>query len=109
MSDSDLHNVLQSAYALIRSNEVNKAFSSITLDHLIQEQITTLKKGETTPMLDSRGESVGNRVSYWDSLDALETDLENVVKAIEDAGDDQQKLADLGITDTPNDSEDDSS
>lgn len=94
---SDLRRVLHSAYSLIRSVELNKATSSLTFDHLIQEQITRLKKGESTAILDSNGESLGNRVSYIDSLDALEKELEDVVSAVKDAGNDSTKLAALGL------------
>lgn len=94
---SDLRKVIHSAYTFIRSQEVNKATASLTLDHLIQEQITRLKKGETRAILDSKGESMGSRVSYLDSLDALEKELKDAVKAIKDAGTDADKLAELGL------------
>lgn len=94
---SDLRRVLHSAYTFIRSVEVNKATASLTLDHLIQEQITRLKKGETTAILDSKGDSLGNRISYLDELDALEKELKDSVKAVKDAGTDADKLAALGI------------
>lgn len=94
---SDLRRVIHSAYTLIRSQEVNKATASLTLDHLIQEQITRLKKGETRAILDSKGDSMGSRVSYLDSLDSLEKELKDAVKAIKDAGTDADKLAELGL------------
>lgn len=100
---SDLRTVLHSAYTFVRSIEVNKATASLTLDHLIQEQITKLKKGETTAILDSKGESLGNRIAYLDQLDALEKDLQDVVKAVKDAGTDQDKLAALGLESTDKD------
>jgi hypothetical protein len=97
MSTNSIRQILHSAYSFIRSVESNKAIASLTLDHLIQEQIDSLKKGETRSIVDGKGESVGNRVSRWDRLDALEKDIENAVKAIKDAGGDVDKLKAIGI------------
>jgi DNA-binding transcriptional regulator YhcF (GntR family) len=94
---SDLRKILHSAYTFIRSQEINKATASLTLDHLIQEQITRLKKGETRAVLDAKGESMGNRISYLDTLDSLEKELSDVIKAVQNAGNDQDKLAELGL------------
>lgn len=97
---SDLRGVLHSAYTFVRSIEVNKATASLTLDHLIQAQITRLKSGSTSSILDSKGDSLGNRVSYLDELDTLEKSLADAVKAVQDAGNDSEKLAALGIEST---------
>jgi len=97
---SDLRKVLHSAYSFIRSVEVNKASASLTLDHMIQEQISTLKKGETRALLDAKGDSVGSRISYIDALESLEKELADVVKAVKDAGTDAAKLQALGISET---------
>ena len=94
---SDLRRTLHSAYAFIRSVEVNKATASLTLDHLLQEQISKLKKGDTRSILDSKGESLGNRIAYLDTLDALSEELKNVVQAVKDAVSDPEKLKALGI------------
>lgn len=94
---SDLRKVLHSAYTFVRSVEVNKASASITLDHMIKEQIIRLKKGETRAILGSQGESLGNRVSFLDALDTLEKEIQDAVKAVEDAGNDSAKLRALGI------------
>ena len=93
----ELRRVLHSAYSFVRSVEVNKAVGSLTLDHILQEQITKYKKSETRAILDSRGESLGNRVSYLDSLDTLQKELEDVIKSVKAAGSDQAKLQELGI------------
>lgn len=97
---SDLRRVLHSAYSLIRSVEVNKASASLTLDHMIQEQVARLKKGEERALLDAKGSSVGSRISFIDSLDALEKEIADVVKAVKDAGTDPAKLQQLGIFET---------
>lgn len=94
---SDLRKTLSSAYTFIRSVELNKATSSLTLDHIIQDQIKRLKKTTSRSILDAKGDSVGNRISYLDSLDALEKDLEDSIKAVQDAGSDPEKLKAIGI------------
>jgi len=94
---TDLRDVLHSAYTFIRSVESNKSAAALTLDHVIQEQITFLQKGATQPIVDSRGESQGTRTSRFDQLTELQNNLDAAVKAIQDAGDDAGKLAALGI------------
>lgn len=94
---SDLREIIHSAYSYIRSTEVNKAASALTLDHLIQEQIKALKKGETATVTDDTGEAGGGNLSRWDRLDALERSIDQVVQALTDAGDDQDKLSALGV------------
>lgn len=94
---SDLRSTLHSAYAFIRSVEVNKATAALTLDHLLQEQIQRLKASTTRAVLDSKGENHGNRISYLDTLDALSQDIQNVVQAVNNAGSDAEKLTALGI------------
>lgn len=94
---TDLRSTLHSAYALVRSTEANKATAALTLDHIIQEQIDRLKRGSTRDILDPKGESLGKVASRWDQLDALEKSLDQVVKAMQDAGDDPEKLKALGI------------
>lgn len=96
MSD-DVRRVLHSAYSFVRSVESNKAISALTLDHMIQAQINRLKKGTTTDILDAAGESLGDRPSRWDQLDALEQEVQSVVNAIEQAGSDPAKLSALGL------------
>jgi hypothetical protein len=107
----DIRTVLHSAFSFVRGTEVNKATAALTLDHLIQEQIKTLKRGETISVLDGQGSTIDHRPSRWDQLDALEHDLDQAVAAIQAAGDDQAKLAALGIfeADQPSKSDDDTS
>lgn len=97
-SDRTVKTVLHSAYTFIRSVEVNKAAASLTLDHLIQEQIDSYEQSTTRPILDAKGQSLGKRISKLDALDTLKQQVESVVKSIKDAGSDQQRLAELGIT-----------
>lgn len=109
MSD-DIRTILHGAYALIRSKETATSIASLTLDHLIQEQIDTLKQGGTQDILNARGEprtdkkgTLQKRPSRWDEIDALEKSLDSAVKAIKDAGDDPQKLQQLGLSETDGD------
>jgi len=101
----DTRRILHSAYSFIRSIESNKAAAAVTLDHMIGEQITSLKKQETRDILDGKGESIGKRISKWDALDALEKEITDLVKSIKDAGDDQAKLSALGLNDQDLESE----
>lgn len=93
----DLRITLHSAYTLVRSVESNRSIAAITLDHLIQESIDSIKKGEKRDIIDAKGESVGNRISKIDALEQLEESLNKVVEAVEQAGDDEEKLSALGI------------
>ena len=94
---SDLRTTLHSVYAFIRSVEVNKAVASLTLDHLIQEQISRYKSNTNRTILDSKGASLGNRISYLDTLDSLEKDINTLVTTLNDKGADQAKLEALGL------------
>jgi len=96
-SDQTLRKVLHSAYTFVRSVEVNKASSALTLDHLIQEQIDTVKQSSTRDILDAAGKDIGKRTSKLDDLDTLQKDIEAVVKAVKKAGKDAGKLRELGI------------
>lgn len=104
----DLRAVLHSTFAYVRGTEVNKAVASLTLDHIIQEQIKTLKKKETRDILDGQGTTMSHRSSRYDRLEALEADIDKVVSAIEAAGDDAGKLSALGIFEADQPSKDDS-
>ena len=96
-SDQTLRTTLHSAYTFIRSVEVNKAFSALTLDHLIQEQIDSYQASTTRPIVDAQGQNVGNRISKIDALTTLEKQVNDVVQAISNAGTDPAKLHDLGV------------
>ncbi len=96
-SNNTLRKVLHSAYTFVRGVEVNKAIASLTLDHLIQEQIDSYKQSSERTIIDARGENVGSRISKLDSLDELEQELDSVVKSIQKAGTDAEKLREIGI------------
>lgn len=92
-----LRSVLHSAFSFVRSIESNQATSALTLDHLISQQIQSLKSGAVRPLLDGRGEVVGQRISRWDAIDKLEKDLLDAIEAVHSAGEDPELLALLGI------------
>lgn len=91
---SDLRRVLHSAIAYVRSQEETKAVSSITLDHVIDIQIRRLQSSSDT-QTDRQGFSA--RKSRFDRLDDLEKQLDAVSQALENAGNDPEKLAQLGL------------
>lgn len=99
-SDRTLRTVLHSAYTFVRSVEVNKATASLTLDHLLQEQIDSYKQSSQRSILDAKGESIGNRSSKLDDLDTLSKEIDSIVSSIKKAGSDQEKLRELGIFET---------
>ena len=94
---SDLRTVLHSAYTFIRSVEVNKATAALTLDHMIQDQINRLQSQTNRAILGSKGENLGDRISYIDTLDALQKQMQDIVTAIQNAGNDPDKLTQLGL------------
>lgn len=93
----DIHTILHSGYSFVRSIESNKAIAATTLDHIIQDYITSIKQGETRDIVDGAGTSIGQRTSRYDQLDDLLTSFNNAIQAIQNAGDDPEKLQALGI------------
>lgn len=94
---NDLRQTLYEAYAFVRSMESNTAIAGLTLDHLINQQIQNLDQNSTTPILDSKGQSLGDWISRYDQLTKLNDDIQNVVSQVQAAGNDPAKLAALGI------------
>lgn len=94
--------ILGSGYALVRSIETNKAISALTMDHLIQAHIDSLKQNVTraSQILDDSGKSLGDRVSRWDQIDEIEKLFTKAVQALQDAGSNSEKLASLGIVES---------
>ena len=81
LSNRDGRRILHSAYTLVKSIEANRASASVTLDHVIEQQIRSLKTGETRPIVDSAGASVGNRISRYDELTNLKAQVDNLVES----------------------------
>lgn len=88
---------LHSVYSFVRSVEVNRAIANLTLDHLIQAQMERIKGGATRNILDSKGESLGSKIPQIEVLTVLEQDINAAVAAVDKAGNDPQKLEELGI------------
>lgn len=98
MAARDLEFILHSAYSAVRASESNKALTPITLDHLLQEHIDSIKGGSLRLLLSSAGTPLNQaRVSKLDALDVIKKAVDDVVAAVEAAGDDPQKLAKLGF------------
>lgn len=97
MADSAL-TVLHSAYAAVRGSEKSRALSTVTLDHLLQEQIDLIKGGETNVLLGASGSMIGSRLSKLDRLDNIEKQVNDVVAAVEAAGNDPAKLEAIGLS-----------
>lgn len=93
----DIRSVLADAFTFVRSEESNQAISALTLDHLIQDFINSIKQSATTTIIDGQGNSVGSRISKFDQLTALLNNMQNAVQSIQQAGDDPAKLAALGL------------
>lgn len=75
-----LHRKLHAAYAFVRSEAENRKL--FTLDHLIEERIKSLKKGEVRQVVDSAGNPYKTpikRVSKLDLLSKLEDDVQAVI------------------------------
>jgi len=96
--------VLHSAYTLVRSVEANRALSTVTLDHLIQEQITLLDKDATRPLLDGKGGVLSDtkgqplkRLSRRDQLTQLKDSVDSAVAQIKEASGDEAKMNALGL------------
>lgn len=94
---SSIEELVQSAYSFIRSQESNKSIAALTLDHLLQRHIDTIQGGSTRVLLDATGRVAGVRISRLDQLQAIEDGINQVVKALEQAGDDPAKLDALGM------------
>lgn len=96
-SGDSLRRALHAGFSFIRGVEKNRSTAALTLDHMLDEHIRTISRGETREILDGRGESYGNRPSKLDALDALEERVKSAVKAVRDAGNDVAKLDALGL------------
>jgi hypothetical protein len=99
MASGSFRSILHSAFVEVRSGAVNNATATLTIDHLLLEQISFLKQGETRQLVDGTGDSAGSRISRYDRLDAMLTQLESAVDAVAAAKTDEKKLAALGLSD----------
>lgn len=94
---SDVRRAIHSAYTFVKSMEVNRSVATLTLDHMIGEQIQSLKQGEVRSEVDGSYEERGNRISRYDTITEIEKSLSDAISAIREAGSDQEKLRALGI------------
>jgi hypothetical protein len=101
-SGHDLRKTLHSAVIFVRSVEANRAMGTITLKHMVSEQIKFLKPKASRSIVDATGSSVGNRLSRWDRLDQLLRDTKGAVASVRAAGDDAGRLKQLGVYEADN-------
>lgn len=94
---SGIEEIIHSAYAFVRGAETNKAISSLTLDHLLQQQIDAIRGKGARLLLDAAGVKSGTRPGKLETLDKIQADIDNVVSKIQEAGDDPAKLQALGL------------
>lgn len=92
-----LRTILHSAFAYVRSQEANESTAAITLDHVIGDQIKLLKKDAKRIITDPSGDSMGERISRYDRLTALEDDLTKTIDAIKGTNGEVDDLLDLGV------------
>jgi len=97
VSSDGLRRSLAAGFSFIRGVEVNRSTAALTIDHLINEQIRSISHGATREMLDGKGAKYGGRVSKLDAIEVIEENIKAAAKAVRDAGDDVDKLAELGI------------
>jgi hypothetical protein len=107
--------ILHSGYTLIRSIETSKAISALTLDHMIQNHLDALggpeldkKKNSgsrVSLLVDDKGKSLGERQSRWDQIDEIEKLFTKAVTELKNAGDNAEKLSQLGIVESDKNAE----
>ena len=83
MASRSVQERLHTAYAFVRGQESNKAISSLTLDHLLQERIEAIEGGASRALLDSAGATSSKRPSKLAQLDDMEKAIDEVVKAFD--------------------------
>lgn len=92
---------ISAAYAALKGMEANKALVPYVLDHAIQEQIDSLKaddpKNSSVNVSYSTSKSKGRKLTRYERISAIETDLSAVVRALKDAGNDPEKAKKLGL------------
>ena len=98
----DVNEMMYAAYAAIRGREQSRSMAPITLDHLLKAQIEAIKGGDSRGVLlaaTGTRDQGNNRVTKLDALDAIQKNVDQVVKAFDKAGSDKTKLRALGLDD----------
>lgn len=102
---TDFQGALAAAYAFVRAKEETQAVANLTLDNLLTDQIARLKGGGGSGNIyDHNGNLIGVRKTQYDELSSLSTQVDAMVKAINEAGSDYAKLEELGLETQPKDS-----
>lgn len=82
MTEDDIRKAVHSAYSIVRGAEANKAISSLTLDHLLQEHIENIEGGNSRKVNDYKGKDLGLRSSKLEELQKVKKDLTQAIKAL---------------------------
>ena len=97
---------LYSAYSFIIGVERNKALAALTLDHLLNEHIIAIEGEDPEFIMSVTGQTSEYKVSKLQRLETLKDDIDSLVSAVEEAGDDYVALAKIGLDVSEEDSED---
>lgn len=81
-ADATMRSVLSSAYAFVRSAEVNKTISGFTFDHYIDEAKRSLKEDRILGSTTNSVTGIGKRQAQITALEALETNFNNSLAAM---------------------------
>lgn len=82
---------------LIRSTEINKSLGSLTLDHMIKEQIYALTGQGAREVIGVQQVVQAGRVPVIKQLQEIKDNIARAVDAVKAAGSDEDALINLGI------------
>jgi hypothetical protein len=88
---------IHAAYSYVRGVEKNRALAALTLDHLLNEHILSIEGGDPEYIMSVQGEAASLRIPKLKRIQEVQKHIDNLVAAVEDAGDDAAKLTKLGL------------
>jgi hypothetical protein len=94
---SSAEELIHSAYAYVRGVEKNKALAALTLDHLLNEHIIAIEGGDPDYVMSIQGEASAMRLPKLKRIELVQKSIDDLVTAVEAAGDDAAKLVALGL------------
>lgn len=89
--------LIYGAIASVRGAEKNRAMAALTLDHLLYEQIQRIEGGDPNFITSVESRPVSQRTPKLEQLDAIKRSIDDLVSAVEQAGDDPAALHALGL------------
>ncbi len=75
VENDEIRRTIADVYTFVRSREINKAISSFTFDHYIDERKREIKGERIIRSASRPGEGVGRRPCQLDALSKLEEDF----------------------------------